>query len=118
MLRSLLATFSCLIIVVFVPCLTQSVDANVNYEVSLQAGQITPSSMSAKLNETVNIHVTNRGSKPHNLVIKDFYIFTQDLKPGEDVNLSFTPNKRGTFAYYSDTGGKPEPGMRGQIQVQ
>jgi plastocyanin len=92
--------------------------ANVHYEITLQDGGISPAAMSARLHETVQIHVTNQGSKSHNLVIKDFYIFTQDLKPSEDVSLSFAPDKKGTFQYYSDTGGKPEPGMRGQLRVQ
>lgn len=92
--------------------------ANVNYDVSLGDGLISPAVMSGKVNEIVILHVTNAGTKPHNLVIKDFFIFSHDLNPGEDLTLSFTPEKTGTFTYHSDRGGKPEPGMTGRLLIK
>lgn len=97
-----------------IPC----VHANVSYQMVLTDTSLSPSSMTARRTESVSIRVTNQGSKPHNLVIKDFYIFTQNLNPGQSVSVSFTPDKTGTFPVYSDVGGKPEPGIRGSITVQ
>ncbi|MCL6549162.1 MAG: cupredoxin domain-containing protein, partial [Alicyclobacillus sp.] len=83
----------------------------------LQDGSITPSFVSAKVNQPLRITVVNSGQRAHNLVIPDFYIFTHNLYPGEQVTVSFTPTRTGAFPYYSDAGGKPEPGMQGTLQV-
>lgn len=86
-------------------------------EVELRDGQISPSQMTISVNKPLSIHVTNRGTKAHNLVIPDFFVFTQNLAPGKDVRVEFAPSKQGKFPYYSDTGGKPETGMQGTLTV-
>lgn len=87
-------------------------------QVVLKDGQIEPSTITVEVNATVNIRVVNRGTKAHNLVIPDFYIFTENLSPGRSASAGFSPDKTGSFPYYSDTGGSPEPGMRGQLHVR
>jgi plastocyanin len=88
------------------------------FQVTLRDSSIVPSSMTGKVGRKITVNVRNAGTKVHNLVIPDFFIFTQNLKPGETVQASFTPDRSGTFPYYSDTGGKPEPGMRGTLVVR
>lgn len=95
-----------------------SAQAQTTLQVHLHDTDIRPQSFSASVGEKVNITVVNQGKDVHNLVIPDFYIFTQNLKPGEQVKVSFTPDKTGSFPYYSDTGGKPEPGLQGTMHVQ
>jgi len=94
-----------------------TVYAQTTVNVELRDTGVIPAAISAVKDKPVNIHVVNKGSKPHNLVIPDFYIFTQTLNPGDDVDVSFTPDKTGGFDYYSDTGGKPEPGIRGKLVI-
>lgn len=91
--------------------------AQTSVRVTLRDGRITPGFMSARLNERVDLTVVNAGQRVHNLVIPDFYIFTPNLNPGEQVSVSFTPDKTGSFPYYSDTGGRPERGMQGTLRV-
>jgi hypothetical protein len=86
--------------------------------ITLTDGHITPNQLSASTTAPLRLRVVNHGTKPHNLVMPDFYIFTQNLKPGEDVTISFTPDKKGKYPYYSDTGGKPEAGMEGTLIVR
>ena len=91
--------------------------AQTTLQVRLHDTGIQPSSFTAISGEPVNITVVNQGKSIHNFVVPDFYIFTQNLKPGEQVKVSFTPDKTGAFPYYSDTGGQPEPGIQGTIRV-
>ncbi len=93
-------------------------NAQTSVEMTLTDTGISPSSMSAVKDQPVSIHVVNRGTQTHNLVIPAFYIFTSNLQPGSDTFVRFSPDKTGTFPYYSDTGGEPEPGLRGSITVR
>lgn len=79
---------------------------------------MTPSVLTAQKGEKVDLAIRNQGTKTHNFVLPDFYIFTQNLSAGETVTVQFTPDKTGTFAYYSDAIGKPEPGIRGSLTVR
>lgn len=94
------------------------VRAQVSVQVTLRDTGINPPQFTARLNQPVNLTIVNRGTKTHNLVIPDFYIFTPNLAPGERATASFTPDRRGRFPYYSDTGGRPEPGLRGTLTVR
>ena len=91
--------------------------ANVSLKITIHDQGISPATFSAKQGELVQIDVVNQGTRTHNLVIPAFYIFTRNLNPGEDVQASFRPDKTGQFPYYSDTGGKPETGIRGTMTV-
>ena len=91
--------------------------AQTQVEVTLLDGAIQPQQIVAANKQKVRIAVHNEGNQVHNLVIPDFYVFTQNLQPGESVNVSFTPDKTGSFPYYSDTGGKKEAGMQGKLVV-
>jgi hypothetical protein len=92
--------------------------AQVSVHVTLRDTGIDPPQFTGRLNQPVNLTIVNRGTKTHNLVIPDFYIFTPNLAPGGRTTASFTPDRRGTFPYYSDAGGRPEPGLRGTLTVR
>lgn len=109
--------FALTLIGTFLGSTPATAQAQTNLQVRLQDAGISPASFSAQSGAKVNITVINQGKKVHNLVIPDFYIFTQNLNPGEQVKVSFTPDKIGAFPYYSDTGGQPEPGLQGTIRV-
>lgn len=94
-----------------------TVFADVTVTITLHDQGISPSTFTAKKGELVQIDAVNSGTQVHNLVIPAFYIFTQNLQPGENVHASFRPDKTGRFPYYSDTGGKPEPSIKGTMTV-
>ncbi len=96
-------------------------EAQTTVAMTLRDGAIVPSQITVSKGQKVTIHVRNAGKKAHNLVIPDFYIFSYNLQPGEDVTVSFTPDKTGRFPYYSDAGRpreNPEPGMTGTLTVR
>lgn len=86
-------------------------------QVSLHDGSISPTHIEAQKGAKLQITVHNVGKQVHNFVIPSFYVFTQNLSPGSQVNVSFAPAKTGAFRYYSDKAGKPEPGMEGVLTV-
>ena len=86
--------------------------------VTLYDSHIVPAQITASLGKKVSFTITNSGSEKHNFVIPDFYIFTHNLNPGETVSVSFNPDRQGTFPFYSDTGGQPQPGLRGTLVVR
>ncbi|CAM3719590.1 cupredoxin domain-containing protein [Alicyclobacillus pomorum] len=92
--------------------------AQSTFEVTLRDGSIQPAQISVRKGDKVTIHVTNAGANVHNFVIRDFYVFSNNLHPGEDVTVGFTPDKTGRFPFYSDKAGRPEPGMRGTLTVR
>lgn len=86
--------------------------------VEIRDRSVTPMHLFAVKGEPVHLTIVNEGKQVHNFVIPDFYIFTQNMQPGETVQVGFTPDKTGTYPFYSDTGGKPEPGISGTLRVR
>ena len=77
-----------------------------------------PTVISGSLNAPVRIDIHNGGSKRHNFILPAFYIYTPNLAANASTWVEFTPDKRGTYGFFSDTGGKPEPGLAGHIFVK
>ena len=100
-------------VLTFVPC----AEGATIRTVILRDSGIEPSMIAATKDEPVSLRVINRGKKIHNFVIPDFYIFTQNLSPGQSTSVGFSPEKVGSFRYYSDAPGAEEPGLTGQLQV-
>lgn len=94
-----------------------SAQAQTTVNVTLRDGAIQPPQITAQEHKDLRIEVENQGTKVHNFVIPDFYIFTSNLAPGEETSVEFKPAKAGTFQYYSDKNGIPEPGMKGTLVV-
>lgn len=78
---------------------------------------IDPSSLTLALGVPVNLTVTNGGTGAHNLVIDGMEVATDNLDPGEEVSVVFTPAQEGTFTMYCSIGGDSPLGHRGQGMV-
>ncbi|WAH35781.1 cupredoxin domain-containing protein [Alicyclobacillus dauci] len=87
-------------------------------QVNLQDGSIRPAQIQAVKGKPLHIVVANRGQTVHNFVVPDFFVFSPNLQPGGTTDVRFTPDKTGSFRYYSDKKGIPEPGMEGQLVVR
>ena len=116
-MRGTLLGMGCLIGFTTVYTSTLTAHAQVSYNVTLTDSGISPATMSASEGEPVSMTIINRGTKVHNFVLPAFFIFTSNLQPGSSTSAKFTPDKTGSFPYYSDTGGQPEPGLRGTMAV-
>lgn len=86
--------------------------------ISITASGFSPNQIIASKGDTVNLVVHNLDNKKHNFVLKDLFIFTHNLNPGETTTLKFAAYKRGNFQFVSDTPGKPEKGYLGAFIVK
>lgn len=77
-----------------------------------------PTVISGDLDAPVRINIHNGGTKQHNFILPAFYIYTPNLAAKASTSVEFTPDKRGTYPFFSDAGGKPEPGLAGHIYVK
>jgi len=77
-----------------------------------------PSTISAKVGQSVTVTYTNTGKYPHNFVIDELSVKSQTIKPGETETFTFTPSKAGTFAFYCSLPNHREKGMVGTLSVQ
>jgi plastocyanin len=107
----------CMLIAAIAVALTPHTFAAASYRVSIDDQAMHPDTLRAHVNQRVHIDIVNRGSRVHNFVLPRFYIFTQNLQPGQSTSAEFTPDKVGQFRYYSDTGGRPETGIAGTLRV-
>lgn len=89
-----------------------------NHTVSISDQRMDPQKIEVDQGAQVSIHIQNSGHAPHNFVLPDYYIFTRNLSPGEKTDVGFTANKKGTFRYFSDATGSPEPGLQGILIVK
>ncbi len=88
------------------------------YHVEITDQGFNPSHIAGRLDSPVRIDIHNSGHKPHNFILPAFYIYTANLKANESTWVEFTPDKTGVYRFFSDAGGRPEPGLAGQIRVQ
>lgn len=77
-----------------------------------------PSSLSFKAGEQVQITFSNNGKYPHNLVIRETGVSTKIIESGATEILNFTAPKAGSYSFYCSVAGHEEAGMKGGITVQ
>lgn len=80
--------------------------------------KFTPSTISVKMNQPVEITFKNTGKFPHNLTIKGLNIATKTVQPGQEDSVTFTPAKAGSFEYMCTVDSHAEKGMTGTLTVQ
>ncbi len=116
-MRSIFVTLSTALLFILGNPFSLPVSAQMSIQVTLTDSGISPSEIEAVKGSALHIEVKNAGQKTHNFVIPDMYVFSQNLAPGSSTSISFSPDKVGNFSYYSDTGGRPEPGLAGTLVV-
>jgi hypothetical protein len=92
-------------------------DANTPHAIMITAAGFSPNKMVYQQGDTISLSVHNIDSKTHNFIIRDYFIFSRDLKPGEFTTVQFKAVKKGTFLIISDSTGMPEPGYKGELIV-
>lgn len=89
-----------------------------SYTIRITDRGFRPGKIYGRLDHPIHIAVYNVGEKTHNLVIPAFYIFTANLPSKGSTTVEFTPDKRGSYPFYSDTGGAVEAGLTGEVVVR
>lgn len=76
-----------------------------------------PNEIRVKKGQKVAITFTsNEGS--HNFVIDEFNVTTPIIDSGKTADITFTPDKTGTFAFYCSVGNHRAMGMEGKLIVE
>ncbi len=76
-----------------------------------------PNTITAKVGQTVNVTLVNKGTVKHTFVI-DALKVNISADPGQSATGSFTPTSAGTFQFYCDQPGHKDAGMTGTLTVQ
>lgn len=79
--------------------------------------KFTPTTIEAKVGQTVNLTLDNIGALDHSLYIDEFNVKIE-APPGKKVTASFTPNAAGTYKFYCHVAGHTEAGMVGTLTVK
>ncbi len=78
----------------------------------------TPSKITVKAGQPVQLVLENQGVIEHDFVVDRFRVKTAAIQPGKTGTVTFTPNARGTFEFYCSIPGHKEAGMKGTLVVQ
>lgn len=76
-----------------------------------------PADVTVKRGETVTIVLSNDGAIAHNISVDEFNV-DETYDAGRTVNVTFTPDKAGTYRMYCDEPGHTEAGMVGTLTVE
>ncbi len=76
-----------------------------------------PNEIRVKKGEKVVITFTNKEGT-HNFVIDEFGVKTEIISAGASTEITFTPDKTGTFEFYCSVGNHRAMGMKGTLIVE
>jgi uncharacterized cupredoxin-like copper-binding protein len=77
-----------------------------------------PSTLTLKKGQPVELTFENSGKLPHNLTIPGLNVKTKTIQPGQQDMIQFTPDKTGQFAFMCTVPGHADKGMKGTLMVQ
>ncbi len=77
----------------------------------------TPTTITAKVGQTVNVTIENAGALEHTFLIDEFGVNSGTIAAGATQTVTFTPDKAGTFTFYCNTPGHKEGGMTGLLTI-
>lgn len=90
----------------------------VTIDVSGKNFEFTPSGITVKQGQTVTINFTSEDGGPHDLVIDEFDVATEQVSSGETSSITFVADRVGEFEYYCSVGNHREMGMVGTLVVE
>lgn len=101
-----------------VPTVTQEaqVPNKVKIEVEGSSFKFSPTNITVKKGEAVTIVFKNAGGI-HDFVIDEFNVKTAQIQGGAMEEVTFTPDKAGTFEFYCSVGNHRAMGMVGTLTV-
>ena len=78
----------------------------------------TPSSITVKKGQPVQLTFKNTGQYPHNWTVSALGIKTPTVQSGQSTTITFTPTQTGSFTYICTVPGHADRGMKGTLIVQ
>lgn len=86
-------------------------------DVTAKNFSFTPTEIRAKQGDKVTINFTNSQGF-HDFVIDEYNVKTDTIGAGKTAVVTFTADKKGTFAYYCNVGNHRAMGMEGKLIVE
>lgn len=77
-----------------------------------------PSTITVKKGQMVQVTFKNIGKYPHNFTLSDLNVKTKTIMPGQEDTITFTPTQTGSFTYICTVPGHADRGMKGTLIVQ
>lgn len=77
----------------------------------------TPTTITAKVGQTVNVTIVNNGALEHTFLIDELGVNSGSIPAGQTAKVTFTASKEGTFSFYCNVAGHKEGGMVGTLTV-
>lgn len=89
-------------------------------EVTVEGNEFafTPSTIAAKMGDTLKVTFKNTGKYPHNFTVSDLNVKTKTIQPGESDTVEFTVAKAGSFKYICTVDSHADKGMTGILTVK
>lgn len=78
----------------------------------------TPSTITVKKGQPVQLTFKNAGQYPHNWSVTALGIKTPTIQSGQSTTITFTPAQSGSFTYICTVPGHADRGMKGTLIVQ
>lgn len=95
-----------------------STTSTVDVTVSGREFAFTPSVITVKKGQPIQLTFKNEGQYPHNLTISDLNVKTKTIQSGQQDTITFTPSTTGSFTYLCTVPGHADRGMKGTLIVQ
>lgn len=77
-----------------------------------------PVEIRVKKGDTVRVLFKSNGEFPHDFVIDEYEVATNQLNAGEEEEVEFVADQAGTFEYYCSVGNHRAMGMVGKLIVE
>lgn len=89
-----------------------------SYTVNGKEFEFSTDKMVVKAGEPVTITFKNEGRISHNLAIPELSVTTKTIQGGKTAEMTFTPEKPGTYRFICSVPGHAQAGMHGELIVQ
>lgn len=77
-----------------------------------------PAEIKVKKGDTVRVLFKSEGGMPHDFVIDEYEVATNELGDGEEEEIEFVADQAGSFEYYCSVGNHRAMGMVGKLVVE
>lgn len=77
-----------------------------------------PKAISLTAGETVKITFKNTGNLPHNLVITELGVSTDEILGGKEDSVTVTVKKTGMYTFFCSISNHRQLGMEGKVEVK
>lgn len=90
----------------------------VKLDISAEEFAFSPDDLQAEAGQPVKVVVRNEGEITHNITIPELDVRSETIRPGESIEVTFTPDEPGDFTFFCRVSGHRDAGMEGTLSVE